>query len=209
MKKLIYTCALLISLVFLSCATSKVGEGELNPVYVTNSKKISLLPPTALSRPLQTYQLIEGQFGKDSFTMMAYIEIVPEGIFISLLNDFGTDMGTISYDGSKVFFESPYFPKNLKGEYVISDIQNVYYDVDLLKENYSKAGLEFKVNREPGKVDETTGKVDENGVEVDQIRQIYSGDKLIEEIRFEGNSVTIKNFLRKYEYILTDGGIVE
>lgn len=202
MKKLILSLGILISLVFLSCTTSKVGKNVLNPVYVTNTKKISLLPPTALSRPLQTYQLIEGQFGKDSFTMMAYIEIVPEGIFISLLNDFGTDMGNISYDGLKVDFESAYFPKNLKGEYVISDIQNAYYNVDLLKENYEAAGLQFEVIQEPGKVDES-------GVAVDQIRRIYSGGKLIEEIRFMGKSIIIKNFLRNYEYILTDGGIVE
>ena len=164
-------------------------DNLLNPVYVTNRNKISLLPPSAIDFPINTYQLIEGQFGKNSFTMMAYIELSEEGIFISLLNDFGTDMGVISYDGQKVYFESPYFPKNLKGEYVISDIQNVYYNTELLKTNYEKAGLQFICGAD--------------------YRQILNGNKVIEEIKFNEQSVTIKNFLRDYEYNLVDGGIVE
>lgn len=194
MKKLGFGIAVLLSLGFISCASvKKEGGKNLNPVYVTNSKKIEILTPDLVETPNNTYQLVEGSFGDNSFSMLAYMEIIPEGIFVSLLNDFGTDMGSLSYDGNNVFFESPYFPKKLKGEYIISDIQNVYYSVESLKENYKNSGLSF--------ICDTI-----DGVEV---RKILSGEKVIEEIRKENETVTLKNYLRGYEFKLTDGGIVE
>lgn len=193
MKKLIIGFSILVSFLLMSCSTTKVSGPKLNPVYVTNSKKIELLSPSEVADPSSTYQLVEGSFGNDSFSLLGYMEIVPEGIFISLLNDFGTDMGSLSYDGNEVLFESAYFPKKLKGEYVISDIQNVYYNVDSLKTNYSNSGLIFTC--------ENDGNI--------ETRKVMSGNKVIEEITKNGNIVLLKNYLRGYEFKLTDGGIVE
>lgn len=195
MKKIIIVLLCLVNIVLFSCSSSKVEkEIELNPVYVTNSKKINLLSPECVDKNIQTYQLVEGSFGKNDFSLMAYIEINNEGIFISLLNDLGTDMGTVFFDGNHVIFESLYFPKNLKGEYVISDIQNVYYSVNSLKNNYENAGLNFECY------------IDENDVET---RIIKNENEVIEQITIKGPSILIKNNLRGYEYNLTDGGIVE
>ena len=108
------------------------------------------------------------------------------------MNDFGTDMGNVSYDGERVIFNSAYFPKNLPGEYIICDIQNAFYDVAALEENYKSAGLIF----------EGTLILWETGTP-EEIRKIYDGKKLIEEITNKDDTITIKNYLRGYEYKLT------
>ena len=164
----------------------------LRPVYVTNKKKVNLLKPEVVWFTFDGIQLLEGSFGDTSFTLLSYTQIDATGINLSLMNDFGTDMGTVSYDGSKVVFDSAYFPKNLPGEYIICDIQNAFYDIPSLKENYKNAGLTF----------EATLILGETGTPV-LIRRIYDGKKLIEEISIIDDTVTIKNHLRGYEYKLT------
>ena len=107
----------------------------------------------------------------------------------SLMNDFGADMGNLFYDGISVIFDTAYFPKALPGEYIICDIQNAYYDKDELRKNFEAAGLKFVVITE------------ENAVE---IRKIFDGKNLIEEISISQNEVKIQNFLRGYSYQLVN-----
>ena len=105
------------------------------------------------------------------------------------MNDFGADMGNLFYDGISVIFDTAYFPKALPGEYIICDIQNAYYDKDELRKNFEAAGLKFVVITE------------ENAVE---IRKIFDGKNLIEEISISQNEVKIQNFLRGYSYQLVN-----
>ena len=88
------------------------------------------------------------------------------------------------------------FPKNLKAEYIVCDIQNAYYDSAALEVNYKNAGLSF----------ESVRTLYETGESV-EVRKIFEEKKLIEEItlknEIEGQSITIKNYLRGYEYKLT------
>jgi hypothetical protein len=197
MKKIPLTF-LFLSLFLLSCkstgAVKKVDENvsSLRPVYITNTKKVNLLPPAAADGIFEGLQLLNGSFGNSSFTLMSYSQIDARGISLSLMNDFGTDMGNVFYDGGQVIFDSAYFPKALPGEYIICDIQNAYYDEAALRENYESAGLKFEVW--PAAVD---------NVGVQEIRCIYDGKKLIEEITILENTITIKNYLRGYEYNLT------
>ena len=137
-------------------------------------------------------QLLNGSFGEQSFNLLSYTQIDSNGISLSLMNDFGTDIGNLFYDGDKVIFDSAYFPKSLPGEYIICDIQNAFYDTFVLEENYKNAGLIFEkliILRETGSPEE--------------YRRIYDGKKLIEEIKITYDTVTIKNYLRGYEYELT------
>ena len=166
----------------------------LRPVYVTNKKKVNLLKPEVVWFTFDGIQLLEGSFGDTSFTLLSYTQIDATGINLSLMNDFGTDMGTVSYDGSKVVFDSAYFPKALPGEYIICDIQNAFYDEEYLCMNYESAGLTFEVWKGTGY--NPTDSVNET-------RLIRDGKKLIEEISIIEDTVTIKNHLRGYEYKLT------
>ena len=182
-------------LLFASCKTTGAGrQASIKPVYITNTKKIYLLPPEKSAEVFDGLQLFNGSFGDSSFTMMSYTQIDAKGINLSLINDFGTDMGNLFYDGNQVIFDSAYFPKALPGEYIICDIQNAFYDENYLRMNYEAAGLEFEVwngsgyNPEAGK---------------NERRLIKDGKKVIEEISIIDDTVTIKNHLRGYEYKLT------
>ena len=156
------------------------GEADvLGPqylVYVTNRHKVPLLLPCDMNGIY---------FFSDQNEMQ-----------LSLLNDFGTDMGSLFYDGREVRFESAMFPKNLKAEYIVCDIQNAYYDSAALEANYKNAGLSFETERI----------LDESGEPV-EVRKIFEEKKLIEEITLkngrEVQSITIRNYLRGYEYKLT------
>ena len=174
---------------FASCVTKKTVE-NLRPVYITNSKKIHLLSTKNFNQIIDQIQLLTGNFGAQSFSLMSYTQIDATGINLSLFNDFGADMGTVSYNDVSVLFDSAYFPKTLPGEYIICDIQNAYYDVYALENNYKAAGLLFSQK-----------KSFENGKML-EIRKIQDDQKLIEEITIFDNTVTIKNYLRGYEYKL-------
>ncbi len=180
---------MLIILLLASCSSTKTveGEGSLSPVYVTNTKTINLLPSQSMEGVENSLQLLNGDFGTQSFSLLVYFEADQSGIFMTLLNDFGTDMGSLSYDGKSVQFESAVFPKNMKAEYIIADIQNAYYKVEDLKENYRAAGLNFEVTTDGNK----------------SIRRVKNGKKVVEEITISGNSIRIQNILRGYEYKLT------
>lgn len=193
-KKILSAFTLILILLFISCASKPAaGNNEselklctnLRPVYVTNTKKIFLLMPEYSAAITDAVQLLEGSFGKTKFSLLSYTQIDQKGISLSLFNDFGTDMGNLSFNGEKINFDSAYFPSALPAEYIVNDIQNAFYDVKALSRNYENAKLIF----------ENT----ENG----EYRRVFDGKNLIEEIRVLNNTVIIKNFLRGYEYKLT------
>ena len=184
--ELVSASLLLITILFLisSCkSTRAVQNTELRPVYVTNSKIINLLPPENTTVELDILQQFNGTFGDTDFSMLSFSQIDKSEISLSLINDFGTDMGHLYYDGDHVSFKSAYLPSKLPGEYIVAEIQNAYYDEKVLKENYSKAGLKFDC--------ETPG-----------CRKIYDGKKLIEEIFILDDKIKIINYLRAYTFEL-------
>lgn len=198
-RKILIILVLAAFSLLISCKTTgtaksskKITADGLRPIYITNTKKVNLLLPSFTSGVFEGLQLLNGSFGDTSFNLLSYTQIDKTGISLSLMNDFGTDMGNVFYDGDKVIFDSAYFPKNLPGEYIICDIQNAYYDSAALEENYKNAGLTFEdllICLETGTPEE--------------VRKIYDRKKLIEEISIKDNTVTIKNYLRGYEYQLT------
>ena len=184
--KLVSASIFLISIFFLtiSCkSTRTIQNKELRPVYVTNTKKVNLLPLEDTAVEVDLLQLFNGTFGETEFTMLSFSQIDKSQISLSLINDFGTDMGHLYYDGQHVSFNSLYLPSKLPGEYIVAEIQNAYYDEKVLKENYSKAGLKFDC--------ETPG-----------CRKIYDGKKLIEEIFISDDKIKIINYLRAYTFEL-------
>ena len=186
--ELVSASLLLITILFLisSCkSTRAIQNTELRPVYVTNSKKINLLRPENTTVELDILQQFNGTFGDTDFSMLSFSQIDKSEISLSLINDFGTDMGHLYYDGDHVSFKSAYLPSKLPGEYIVAEIQNAYYDEKVLQENYSKAGLKFEC--------ETPG-----------LRKIYDGKKLIEEIFVSDDKVKIINYLRAYSFELVN-----
>lgn len=178
-------------LLFVSCKTTGAArQTATRPVYITNTKKIYLLPPEKSAEVFDGLQLFNGSFGDSSFAMMSYTQIDAKGINLSLINDFGTDMGNLFYDGNQVKFESAYLPEKLPGEYIVEEIQNAYYDEEALRENYAAAKLRFEIQK-----DAPEGNIYE-------VRRIFDGKNLIEEITKTEGKVRITNYLRGYAFEL-------
>lgn len=194
MKKNIVLFVFVILFVFSGCVSSKVQNEEpsLNPVYVTNSKKIMLLPTSDLQENKDVEQILSGKYGNQDFSFLCYLLIDENGIFLSLLNEFGVGLGNLSYDGSAAVFDSAFFPKNLKAEYIIFDLQLAYYSSDALENAFDGIGMTF-----------VSEKNDDNGIEK-ETRKVFDGKKLVEQIEINGNEIKIQNFLRNYSYNLEE-----
>ena len=76
-------------------------------------------------------------------------------------------MGTLFYDGKNISFDSPVFPKNLKSEYIVADLQFAYYKVHSIQKLLKSIKMKMIVE-------------ESEGVEK---RKIYNGPFLIEEAR--------------------------
>ena len=171
----------------LSCSSFNVKKSLLNPVYVTNTNKVSLMPVNAIKDSVENYQMFEGRFADSSFSSLLYLCADNTRIDVLMLNEFGLEMGWIGYDGITAELNSSVFPKNLKCEYIILDLQNVYADSVLLKNHYENAGLLFE----------------EMFMNEKKYRYIKKKNTVIEEIIISKEQIVIKNFLRNYEYKLT------
>ena len=193
-KHFLLISAIVLSLVLVSCASSRNAEEEvhLNKVYVTNTTKVPLLPVSAIKEELDLFQIFEGKFGHKSFpNTMLNLQSDSEGIVILMLNDLGIEIGSIEYNGKSCVMNSSFFPKNLKAEYIVLDLQNAYADAEELKAHYKKYKLDF---------DETSAMV--NGQEA-KIRTICKDGNIIEQIVLQNSNVEIKNKLRDYTYNLS------
>ena len=194
MKKNIFTSAaryaflltiILSASVFTSCATVKKLPG-LEKIYVTNTKQINLLPTEYIAQPLDSIMQLNITFEENSFSVLTYIQADENILFMELMNDFMISMGTLEYDGSSIQFDCAAFPSSLKPEYIINDFQNAYYSAEELKKNLNASRLAFE--------ELTEGEVTK--------RFVKDNSKVIEEITITAESVTLKNYLRNYEYTL-------
>ncbi len=179
--------AVLLLTLFVSCATVRT-RGIRYPVHVTNARVVDLLPPVDIAFPIEGLYMFTASFGTSSFYMQAFIQANEGGIFINLLNDFGSDMGTLTYTGNELSLASSVLPSSLKAQYIVADIQFAYYDAYAVAESLRRAGLDFIVTKDDGM----------------ELRRIMNGKKCIEEISITSSSVSIINHLRGYEYHLTE-----
>ncbi|MCR5218041.1 DUF3261 domain-containing protein [Treponema sp.] len=184
LKKIFFIFAVSIFTgIFAGCTSS-----GLNKVYVTNTKKVSLLPPSSMMGETECYEYFSGNFGDQSFAMTCYFSSDNDGITILLLNDFGVQMGTMTYDGVTAALDSSVLPSSFKCEYILLDIQNAYYNKDKLIEHYKNHKLIFnEETKEDGSI----------------VRKVMNKKDLIEEITIKDKTIVIKNYLRGYEYEIT------
>ncbi len=181
MKRLLFT--IFFALLFASCAST-----GLSKVFVTNTKRVSLLPADAILESVEEFQFFSATFGEKSFSTPLFLQADSSGIQIVILNDFGLELGGLSYDGERAEMDSPVLPSDVKPEYILLDLQNAYADSQKLKTHYETYKLIFE---ETQNEDET-------------VRKIKNGKDVIEEITISKNKTKIVNFLRGYEYSLTE-----
>ncbi len=181
MKKL-SVIVLLTTLLISGCATTKVDIPELNKVFVTNSKRVDLLPVSAMIKSIDECSYFEGAFRDKTFSALAYITADNTGITLLLLNEFGIEIGSVIYNGTTAQLDSQLFSKKAKCEYLLLDIQNIYCDAQRLKEHYSKYGINFSY--------------------CDTERTICKNKKVIEKIQYSDDKIVLTNFIRNYSYTL-------
>ena len=107
---------------------------------------------------------------------------------MQLLSAFGSTVATLSFEGAEVDFTSSVFPEDLKAEYIVADFQFAYYDFSKTQSVLASSSLTF--------IQES----DDAGY----TRLIFDKKKLIAQYTVDSatNTVTVKNFLRGYEYSL-------
>lgn len=188
-----------------SCSSSKIGieknQTKLSPIFVTNSKKINLLENGEFSEnqeKIDVVQLISGNFSDKNFEFLANLIIDNKEISLSLLSPMGADLGKVSYRDNFVNFDSGFFPKNIKAEYIIADIQNAYFPFEKLKQNFEKSGLTFSQEIQNVSPQDDSKNRENKTI----IRKIYDKNQLIETISVFNDIIIIENNLRNYKYIL-------
>lgn len=176
----------------ISCASSRF-ESEFSPVYVTNTSKYAILPTTSMSGTVDSLQKMTANFGKDnSFDFDVYVISDSSQLSMTILNEFGTTMASLFYDGLSLDFDSVIFPKELKAEYIVADFQFCLYNVDDLKPALEKIGVNLEVTSEPA------------GDEIAEVRTLSKKGKVISKITKTALSIKYENFLRGYSYILSE-----
>lgn len=185
MKRFLVILPILI--ILSSCVTVK-KLNNLSKVYVTNTKQINLLPPESINIQIDDTMMLTGNFGETSFSILTYVQADEAGLYFSLMNDFGTDMGTISYDGYDAYAQAAILPEKLKIEYIINDFQNAFYKVEDIRKNLQASKLDLEVTTE------------DDGKK--EIRRVVDGKKVIEEVIITQEGALIKNLLRNYSFSL-------
>lgn len=157
--------------VLASCATNRAENGApIYRVYMTNSKRVTLLPVSAMSGNIDGLYQMTADFSGTALSVLAYVVADDAGITADLLSDFGSSLGTLEYGEKGIALNSEIFPKDFPPEYVVMDFQNAFYDVTKLQSAYEKAHLKFEVSIACGDAETT------------ETRTIYDGKKIVEEI---------------------------
>ena len=176
---------LMLALIFmLSGCASLQGVKKMRKVYVTNRKAVDLLPLEFSGEGQDALYELTAVAGGESFSMLLYLQSDKESLSVDFLNSFGTTMGTLFYDGNSVESEIAFMPAKIPPEYLVFDLQLLFYDADAVKTCLDNAGIKSSIDG--------TG----NFV-------IADGEKQVAIIsRDSDSSVSLKNFLRRYEYSL-------
>lgn len=149
---------------------------------MTDELAVPLLPAKAISKEVDEYQYFEGAFAQRKFSSLLYLHADSSQIRILMLSEMGVEIGSIVYDGETCSMQSAFFPKTMKPEYIILDLQNTYCSADALYEHYRKYSLDF--------------------AEEGNVRTLSKDGKVIEQITRNGKSILINNILRNYTYTL-------
>lgn len=190
LKNIFYALVLLCIFVALSSCVSTKNNTVLDKVYVTNTKTVNVLPLSYYGDVVDDVVLLTVKTKDESFNFVTYLQSDESSIYLSIMNDFGVEMGSLYYDGVSVDLNCDLFPKSLKGVYLVNDIQNIFYSSDAVRENLEASKLDFTVD------------IADNSV----TKRIMNGSKVVEEIKITDNVIILSNLLRGYEYSITFTG---
>ena len=178
--KLIILCAILL-LILTSCRTLSVKMGD--------SSRFTLLPPSAITEPMDSYQLITGSFpGYENVAIEAWFTSDESSLNLVMFAPTGQTMGKVFYDGKDVSFESTFLPEyRIIGLYIIADMQLCFADSEAIKSEFGKSDLKLTETYSNGSL--FTRTIEENN------NAVYL-------IVYQENGISVINKLRNYEYTI-------
>ncbi|MEE0132537.1 MAG: DUF3261 domain-containing protein [Treponema sp.] len=185
-SKLSIICYIIPTILLVSCTSTKINPDTEKQVYLTDRAAVTLLPTTATENTIQMFQSLTGNYSGKSFQMDAFLILNQDEIHVTLLNSFGTTMGTLLYTPSTLTFDSPVLPRSIKPAYIAFDFQLCFYSEEDICHELEKAGFTLK-----------TATKDEQ-----QLREVYEGNRLIISILKEKEKIQFVNKERNYSYII-------
>ena len=170
---------LLLSLT--SCRTLSVKMGD--------DSRFTLLPPSAITEPMVSYQLITGSFpGYENVAMEAWFTSDETSLSLMMFAPTGQTMGKVFYDGNDIVFESSFLPEyRIIGLYIIADLQLCFATTGAIGAELSKSDL-YMVETYSGNI--LTKRI------------IVEDDELVYLIEYQDNGITVTNYLRDYSYTI-------
>jgi hypothetical protein len=174
--------AIIFFLCFCSCASRNPIKENPPFIYLAGSSKFFLLPAGDIENSLDMAQRISASWQGKDYSFNTWVKADEAGMEMILLNEFGVNMGELSFRDGLLSFSSPVFPKSMKPEYIVADFQLCFYSAPALRKAVEDLGLLFESNGNN--------------------RRILQGKTVLIEIEKSANAVRLINHLRGYTYTL-------
>lgn len=173
--------SLFLFLSLTSCRTLSVKMGD--------DSRFTLLPPSAITEPMDSYQLITGSFpGYENVAMEAWFTCDENDLQLTMFAPTGQTMGKVFYDGKTISFESSFLPEyRIIGMYIVADMQLCFATTGAIGAELSKSDL-YMVETYSGNI--LTKRI------------IVEDDELVYLIEYQDNGITVTNYLRDYSYTI-------
>lgn len=186
--------ALSILLSLASCAGSPTsrGAGERGAdgaVYLTNRAAFRFLDTGGIEAPMDMLQRLDGAYGEREFSFMIYVLADSARVEMIVLNDLGSEIARIVYEGGVVTSSGLVTKAGLSPNYILADFQLAWYREEAVSAGLAASGLSCADRREG----ELT------------VREIHDGDETIIRIEKRAESLSFRNILRGYSYTITYG----
>jgi hypothetical protein len=171
-----------------ACAGLPPPSGAPHPVYITDTRAISLLPPSAGNQERSIHQAVEGYFGNTAVSFEGFVRMDRNEIIMIAMTPFGSGVYEIMYDGQKATVTGGMLPAGAKPEYMVADFQFCYFPADAVYRNVAAAGLNFR----------------ESTTASGWRRIIEDQGQVVMEVQRAGNELSFTNHLRHYGYIIKE-----
>lgn len=177
---------LILLVIGISCTSTPRNIEAEKQVYLTDTTYVNILPPSVATVNLQMFQQVVGSYSGQNFQMDAFLILNQDEINVTLMNSFGTTMGTLLYTPSTMEFETTLFPASIKPAYIIFDFQLCFYPVEELKRVLEDSGLSLNLTKDDSQ----------------ELREIRDKDRLIISILKENEKIQYVNNERNYSYTI-------
>lgn len=183
-----FACAIFLCMIICACSSAPTNAPDVSPVRLTNFRKFYLLPTECVQKDTDSLALLSGGYKDFSFAAQAFITANRSLLSLYLLNEFGTTMGTLDYDGKTIAGEFAMLSGKLQPEYLAADMQLCLYQPEALQKELKRIGLTLECIEAA------------DGVE---LRHVLRKKKLLIEIQKSAGEIAYTNHLRGYYYTIT------